>query len=153
MSLIKSRRAKTLLLALLVFIVGLGIYLYSEYNRKAKDIASASPDFTITSEKIVEEFTKNDSLANKKYLDKIISINGNLNAIEKDENGFNTIVIADSVSSISVRCSMDSIYNSQANNLKIGTIINIKGICTGYKKDETGILGSDIILNRSCLHK
>jgi hypothetical protein len=152
MSILKRKSTQYILLALLI-IAGIGgIYGYKEYNRTAKDIALVAPAFTTSSNVIVDEFTKNDSIANVKYLGKTIAINGLLKTIDKDENGFFTIVMGDTTSSTSVRCSMDSIHNNEASSLKAGTQINVKGICTGYNKDEMG-LGADIILNHSCINK
>jgi tRNA_anti-like len=152
MSILKRKSTKYILLTLIVIAVAGGIYGYKEYNRTAKDIALVSPSFTISSNTIVDDFTKNDSIANAKYLGKTIAINGLLKTIDKDENGFFTIVMGDTTSSTSVRCSMDSAHNNEASALKEGSQISVKGICTGYNKDEMG-LGADIILNHSCINK
>ncbi len=148
----KRKSTKYFLLALLVIGGAIGIYGYKEYNRTAKDIETITPSFIISSEALINDFTNNDSIANAKYLGKTVAVNGKLKAIDKDENGFFTIVLGDTTSSTSVRCSMDSAHNNEAINLKEGTPINVKGICTGYNKDEMG-LGSDIILNHSCINK
>jgi hypothetical protein len=149
---LKRKSTKSILLALLIIGVAIGIYGYKEYNRTAKDIALVTPAFTISSNAIVNDYTTNDSLANAKYLGKTIALNGMLKTIDKDENGFYTVVIGDTTTTTSVRCSMDSTHNNEATNLKEGTQINVKGICTGYNKDEMG-LGADIILNHSCINK
>lgn len=148
----KSKSTKYILLAL--FLIGgvIGIYGYKEYYRTAKDIAKIKPSFILTSNTIINDYSNNDSLANEKYLGKTIAVNGTLKTIDKDENGFFTLVMGDTTSSTSVRCSMDSAHNIEATNLKEGTQINVKGICTGYNKDEMG-LGADIILNHSCINK
>ncbi len=152
MSETKSRNIKYILIGLLVLAIGAGFYGYKEYNRTAKDIATITPAFTTSSDAIIEEFTKSDSTANAKYLGKTLALNGNLKAIDKDENGFYTLVLGDTTSSTAVRCSMDSAHNSEATTLKEGTKINVKGICTGFNQDELG-LGADIILNHSCINK
>jgi tRNA_anti-like len=152
MSFLKRKTTKYILLVLLVLIAIAGVYAYKEYNRTAKDIATITPAFTLSSEAIVNDFTKNDSTANAKYLGKAIALSGTLKFIDKDENGFYTVVMGDTASTTSVRCSMDSIHNNEASALKKGTQINVKGICTGFNKDEMG-LGADIILNHSCIYK
>jgi tRNA_anti-like len=152
MNFLKRKSTRYILLAIIVIGVGGGIYGYKEYNRTAKDIALVTPSFTLNSNVIIDEFTKNDSIANAKYLGKTIAINGLLKSMDKDENGYFTVVMGDSTTSTSVRCSMDSTHNNEATNLKEGAIVNIKGICTGYNKDEMG-LGADIILNHSCINK
>ncbi len=148
----KRKNVKYILLALALIIAGAAFYGYKEYNRTNKDIAIITPSFKTTSTELINEFTKNDTVANTKYLDKTIALNGNIKSIDKDENGFFTIVIGDTSSTTSVRCSMDSVHNMEASTLKEGTLVNVKGICTGFIKDELGI-GADIILNRSCINK
>jgi tRNA_anti-like len=152
MNILKRKSTQYILLTFLVIAVAGIIYGYKEFNRTAKDIALVIPSFTISSNTIIDDFTKNDSIANVKYLGKTIDIKGLLKTIDKDENGFFTIVMGDTTSSTSVRCSMDSAHNNEASALKEGSQINVKGICTGYNKDEMG-LGADIILNHSCIIK
>jgi hypothetical protein len=41
---------------------------------------------------------------------------------------------------------MDSVHNNEAAILQKGTHATMKGICTGFNKDE--LLGSDVILIR-----
>jgi hypothetical protein len=149
---LKNNKVKYFLLAIVVMIIAIAFYAYKEYNRTAKDIATTTPAFTVTSAAIINEFTKTDSIANAKYLGKTLAINGNLKTVEKDESGNYTIVLGDTINTTSVRCSMDSAHNNEASALKEGATVNIKGVLTGFNKDEMG-LGADIILNRSCVTK
>jgi tRNA_anti-like len=156
MAFLNSRSKKIILFAIIAAVVGVGVYAYEEYNRTAKDIATIAPAFSVTSSAMIEEFTKNDSIANAKYLGKTIAVNGSLKNIDKDENGFYTLVLGDSTNSTSVRCSMDSAHNKEAiefGDAFKGVKINIKGICTGFSKDDTGLIGSDIMLNHGCINK
>lgn len=139
-------------MAILIIAVAAGIYGYKEFNRTQKDIATIKPSYIVSSNNMMDEFTKNDSIATVKYLGKPIAINGFLKSVDKDENGFFTLVLGDTTSSTSVRCSMDSVHNSEALAVKEGTVIKVQGICTGFNKDEMG-LGADIIFNHSCIIK
>jgi hypothetical protein len=47
---------------------------------------------------------------------------------------------------------MDSAHQQDATLLAIGSSAMMRGVCTGYNKDEMG-LGSDIILNRCVVVK
>ncbi|MEQ1554754.1 MAG: hypothetical protein ABL929_11275 [Ferruginibacter sp.] len=152
MNFLKRKSTKYILLALLVIGASSAIYAYKEYNRTAKDIASITPDFSISSNAIITEFVNNDTASVKKYTDKALEIKGIIKTIDKDENGAFTLVFSDTTNNTSVRCSMDSVHNSEASILKEGVAIQVKGICTGFNKDELG-LGSDIILNHTCISK
>ena len=142
-----ARKRKVILVLLLLAVAGVGWYAYKEYSRTNRDLASASPDFKVEAGSLVKEFEINDSTANKKYLGKIIEIEGPVNEISKDESGYYTLVLGDTATLSSVRCSMDTVHSADAASLKAGSSVILRGACTGFNKDEMG-LGSDLILNR-----
>lgn len=141
-------RKKSLLIVILVVVAAGAIYGYKEFSRTNTNIASESSSYAITATKLIEEFTANDSLANRKYVGEIISVNGIVKDINKDERGYYTVTLGDTAGTSSVTCSIDSVYSGNAASVKPGGEVKIKGNCTGYNKDE--LLGLDIILNR-CL--
>ncbi|MBD0377834.1 MAG: hypothetical protein ICV51_19680, partial [Flavisolibacter sp.] len=52
----------------------------------------------------------------------------------------------------SVRCSMDTAFVTKLSTITAGSTITVKGACTGFNADETGLgLGSDVVLNRCVL--
>jgi tRNA_anti-like len=124
-------------------------YVYKEYNRKPEDTALLNPDYSLQARLLIKEFETNDSTAGKKYLDKIIQVDGLVKDIIIDEAGFNSVILGDTASMSSVRCSMDRLHNKEANRLKKGSHAVIKGICAGFNADE--LLGSDVILVRCVL--
>ncbi len=152
MNFFKRKAVRYGLLAILILGAGAAYYGYKEFNRKAKDIATLKPDYTIQAAALVDEFSKNDSLSTKKYLDKVVAITGNLKSLDKDDKGFFTVVLGDNNSNSSIRCSMDSAHNAEAATLSSGTTIQVKAICTGYNADDLG-LGADIMFNHSCIIK
>jgi hypothetical protein len=62
--------------------------------------------------------------------------------------GAGTIVLGDTTDMSGVRCVLDSSANSMTASLQQGAVITVKGAITGFNKDETGLLGSDVQLNR-----
>jgi hypothetical protein len=141
---------KILVFVLAVAVLG-GVYAYKEFNRKPVDTASANPDFATTALTVLAEFQVNDSIAGKKYTDKLLQIDGVVKEITKDEKGFYTIALGDSSSMSSVRCSMDSTFASNVTSIEKGKSVSIKGVCSGYNADE--MLGSDLILVRCAINK
>jgi tRNA_anti-like len=129
-----------------------GTYAYKEWNRKPKDSANTKADVSINCKVLIDEFVKDEKIANAKYLDKLIALNGIAKSIDKDENGFYTLVLGDTATSSSIRCTMDSLHNDDAAIIKEGATIKIKGFCTGYIPDDMG-LGADVILNRTSIVK
>jgi hypothetical protein len=135
--------------ALLVVIAGVAFYIYKEYNRRVSDTATLKPDFSLAATDLVKEFESNDSLAGRKYMDKVLLVNGSVKKLEKDEAGFFTVILGDSTSTSSVRCSVDSLHTEEMQSLRQWQSIQLKGVCTGFNRDE--LLGSDVILVRSVL--
>ena len=141
-------RKKNILIAILLVILASAIYIYKEFNRTSTNVANESSAYTVTANELIQEFTRNNSLATQKYVGKIISVNGFVKDMSKDERGFYSISLGDTAGMSSIRCSIDSIYSGTALSVRPGMNVNIKGNCTGYNEDE--LLGLDILLNR-CL--
>ncbi len=141
-------RRKKIMWALLLLVVGVGIwYGYRQYSRTNQDIARVRADVKLSAVDLVKEFEINDSSANKKYLGKIIETDGIIKEVRKDEAGYYTVVLGDTTKLSSVRCSMDTAYHEDAANLVLFSSAIVRGVCTGFNRDEMG-LGSDVILNR-----
>jgi hypothetical protein len=144
-----NKKKKNLLLLLLVFVClagGGAYYAYKEFNRKAADLSNATAAYQVTATELINAFTANETESNSKYLSQTIEISGTLKKTDQDEKGNNILVLGDSASMSSVRCSLDSLH-SLREPLKPGSQIKIKGICTGFMADDLGI-GSDVILTR-----
>ncbi|HEX4875213.1 MAG TPA: hypothetical protein VFV31_00980 [Chitinophagaceae bacterium] len=135
------------LLSLLVIAAAAAIYIYKEFNRKHKDTAKIKADYSLTAAGLLAEFAANEKQAGEKYMDKVLSVEGAIKEILKDEKGFYTVSLGDTASLSSVRCSIDSTHTGEVTHLQKGTNISVKGICTGYNADE--LLGSDVVLIRS----
>ena len=146
-------RKKKITWLLILLTIGFGTWQgFKEYYRTNEDLSNVKADIKIDAAGFLHDYEINDSLANKKYSGKIIETNGAVKEIKKDEAGYYTVVLGETASMSSVRCSMDSVHQQDATQLAIGSSAMMRGICTGYNKDEMG-LGSDIILNRCVVVK
>ncbi|SDM71894.1 tRNA_anti-like [Daejeonella rubra] len=143
-------------IVLIVFVLAVAIagyfYVTSEINRKSPSMANSPEDFVSNTTDLLDEYQTNPAEADKKYLGKIILLSGNIKSLETSEKGFHTIVLGDSSSMSSVRCSMDNSIALDVGVLPIGTAIVLRGECTGFNPDDLG-LGADVVLNRGVLIK
>ena len=96
-----------------------GIYWYV-MNAGGRNIETEKADFNVTTRAFSKEFTSNDAIATKKYLNKAIAISGTITDINVKEN----LVVLDETSI----CQFLKIDN----NLQKGTKITIKGRFTGF---------------------
>ncbi len=144
---------KILVVIVVVVIAGAAIYGWNEYNRKNEDLSDAKPKYSVHATQLIGEFNQNDSAANARYLGQVVAVSGIVKGVEKDEEGKYTIVLGDTTDMSSVRCALDSTHATDATGLNRGQSVQVKGSFTGFKKDDTGLLGSDVELNRGVVVK
>lgn len=144
---------KIIIVVVLVAAAGAGLYAWKEFNRKNKDLSGEKAAHTVQATALIGEFAANDSIANAKYQGKIVAVEGMVKQVDKDDEGFYTVVLGDTTDMSAVRCAMDSTHIKDATSLKRGESVKVKGALTGYKKDDTGLLGSDVELNRCVIEK
>ena len=145
------RTKKIFLFSIFGFALAAGIYGYKEYHRKPMNLAYVKANVEMTTSTLIDAFETNEQEANAKYLDKIIAVQGRVKAVEKNDNGFYTVILGEESNMSSVRCSMDSLQNEKVTRIAPGSLVTFKGACTGFNADE--LLGSDVILNRCVLEK
>ena len=71
----KSWKKKLLVSGLILLLALGGIYWYVA-TEKFSDTKKVKADYTVNASEFIREFLPNDSAANKKYREKIITING-----------------------------------------------------------------------------
>lgn len=107
---------------------------YKMYNKPHVDVAEASADITISANKILEAFSTDETTANKKYLDKIVAVKGEIAEMKTEkEKGIITLKTNDDFGSI--LCHLSEASTKKMSALKEGQTITVKGICTGYLMD------------------
>lgn len=136
---------RLIVLSLLIVMAG-GWYVLKEYNRTHRDTSRLQPDFSVIASDFIKEFTDNERSSNKKYMDKVVEVNGIVKEIGHDEKGIFSLAMGDTSELSSVRCSLDSLHSKEVAGIKRGAVVSMKGICTGFNADE--LLGSDVILVR-----
>jgi hypothetical protein len=136
---------KTIIGGIVVVIALAAGYGWYQYNRPVQGLTDVHADFSVNATDLIKEFVSSEDSANKKYLNKILSVKGMLKNVEAAQN---TVVLGDTSDMSGVRCVLDSAAISNIGSLQKGAPITIKGAITGFNKDETGLLGSDVQLNR-----
>lgn len=144
---------RTLLVVALVAAAGAAIYGWGEYTRTNEDLSGVKEKYTVEATQLITEFNQNDSAANARYLGHVVAVNGMVKSLEKDNEGKYTLVLGDTTDMSSVRCALDSTHAADATGLQRGESVKVKGAFTGFKKDDTGLLGSDVELNRAVVIK
>ena len=90
---------------------------------------------------LLDDFIASEINANKKYIGKIIEVQGIISRIEKDKKGSSVIMLKTNDKIKSILCTMEN----EPKGLAAGQQVKIKGICNGYLLD--------VVLNRCNLVK
>ncbi len=103
------------------------------YNKPVSSTKSKHADLIIRSEDLFNEFSNDENTANKKYLDKIISISGEVTTIA-NEDGLSIVTLKTNSDMFGVICKIES-NDDKVKTLKAGDNIKVKGSCTGMLMD------------------
>ena len=130
------------LLAVAFVAAGYGFYLF---NKKPADVRVLHAEYELAAATLVAEFNKDEPAANKKYLDKVLAVKGNVVDVKTDATGLATVFLDSGDPLAAVTCSF---YNEEAGavkNLPKGKEVTIKGMCTGKLMD--------VVLNKCSINK
>ncbi len=92
--------------------------------------ANLKPDYTLQSDVLISEFLTGDSAANKKYMDKIILVDGKASSVNILPDSTAVIQFADSTGSYAV-FSLEKTEYETVKNIKPGDAVAVKGVCSG----------------------
>lgn len=128
---------KALLISLIVLLIAAfsAMYIYTRvYNKPHIDVYEADADYNVSALELIEEFEMDEQQANRRYLDKIVQVNGIIRNIET-VNGLSVITLGYDGALAGVICNMDPVENKDVLGLKVGQPLEAKGVCTGYLLD------------------
>lgn len=142
---------RIILLLILIVLLAAGWYAYKAYTGKVPSLTEVKSEEKIDAISLIAAFESDSASANKKYLGKVIEVSGVVKTTDIESA---TIALGNVNSTSSVRCSIDSAFVKTIETLNPGSSVTIKGACTGFLPDETGLgLGSDVVLNRCVIEK
>ncbi|MFZ1677239.1 MAG: hypothetical protein WAT91_08200 [Saprospiraceae bacterium] len=134
---------KKILITLIVLAVigaSYGYYIYVQPVEKSMENTKA--DIVITADQLIKDYEANESEADKKYLGKVLEVNGKVTEVTTEE-GKKKIILETSNPISAVIFDFDESINT--GNIKTGDNVRLKGRCTGYL--------SDVILVQSSIIK
>jgi hypothetical protein len=108
-------------------------------------------DYTLSSGELIKEFMTNDSAANKKYREKIVSVNGAASEVEAKSDSTVNIKFVDSTGSYIIFPFEKDQYE-KVKNIKAGDAVSLKGSCSGSVYSDI-LSTTQISFKRSILNK
>ncbi|MEO6549102.1 MAG: hypothetical protein ABIN94_13945 [Ferruginibacter sp.] len=130
----------------LLSIVSAGIIWYI-FTEKFSDTTEVRETVTINALDLIHEFEKNDSLANKKYTEKIIVVNGVVSEVEPADSTVN-LKIADTATGSYIIFAFQQQHQAEAKSIRKGDKVSIKGSCSGGAYSQ--ILETEFITFKRC---
>lgn len=118
-----------------VFIIFGGFLLYNYIYKEHRNIADETESFVVTVVGLKEDYSKNDSLANVKYLDKTIVIYGKITSIDLS----NKMLMIDT--SLAAVIKDNNVELKQNDSIKLkGRFIGYDDLLEEFKMDECSII-------------
>lgn len=145
----KSKRpwVKKLLLAVVVLaLLGASVVWYI-FTEKHVDTTASKADYTVAALDLIREFETSDSLANRKYTEKILIVNGMVSEVEAADSTMNIKMVNDSTGSYIIFAFQQQ-HLDEAKQLKKGDAVSIKGSCSGGA--YSSILETEYITFKRC---
>lgn len=137
---------KIIPLGVFLLLVMAGIIWYV-FAQKFEDTSVTKPDFTVNGLELLKEFRNADKAANKKYAEKIVSVNGRVSEIESVDSVLN-VKISDTATGDYLIFAFQRQDLPEVKKLKEGDSISIKGSCSGGTYSE--ILETEYVSFKRC---
>lgn len=135
------------MIALFVLVLAAGAVLWYLFNEKFADTDELKADYTVNAIDFIKEFRTDIQLANKKYTEKIVIVNGVVSEVETADTTAN-IKIADSATGAYIIFAFQQQHLAEARQMKTGDNVSIKGSCSGGSYSE--ILETESINFKRC---
>ena len=125
------RNWKKKLLLLIIIFIGIGAFaVWYIFNEKFTDTQKRDATYIVDANTFLKEFQQSDSLANLKYKEKIVTVNGTVSEIETMDTVVN-IKMIDTATDAYVIFAFQQEQISKVKLVKEGEKISIKGSCSG----------------------
>ncbi len=138
---------RVLIIGSILAVIALGVIWYI-FTEKFTDTNERNADYRVNATEFIHEFEKNDSLANAKYAEKIIIVNGIISDVEAADTTLNLKMVEPSNSSYII-FSFQQKNLADARKVKKGDSVSIKGSCSGGIYSE--ILETESITFKRCV--
>jgi uncharacterized protein (UPF0333 family) len=120
---------RLLIIGVILLIIG-GTAIWYIFTQKFEDTTKQDAAYTVNAMDFIKEFQVSDSLANKKYAEKIITVRGRVSETEAADSTIN-IKMIDTLTDAYIIFAFQQQHLNEAEQLKEGDSVSIKGSCSG----------------------
>lgn len=143
-----NKKYKKWIIILFVLLLSAGAVIWYLFSLKHEDTAVVKADYTVEAISFINEFRKDMTGANKKYSEKIITVNGSVSAIDIVDTIAN-IKMIDTANGAYIIFGFQKQHLNEARLLKEGDVVSIKGSCSNGA--FSNILETEYITFKRCV--
>jgi hypothetical protein len=103
------------------------------YNKPGESFVTGDPVYSVSASELFVEFEADAAAADKKYLNRIIAVTGQIADIRAVDSVGVNVTLSTGTSIFGVSCRISD--PREANGLRNGQLIRVKGLCTGVLMD------------------
>ncbi len=125
----RKKLFKRIFITCLVLVLGGAGVVWFLFTKTFQDTANVKADYIVNALAFLQEYKANDTLANKKYAEKIISVNGRVSSVEHADTTLN-VKMEDSTGAYIIFAFQQKDL-AAIKKIKEGDAVSIKGSCNG----------------------
>ena len=110
----------------------IGLYMF---NKKAPDLSKVKPDYVLSFSELTDEFSMDEGAATAKYVDKVLEVRGPVLSTGAGTDSTFSVTLGEAGQMIGVICTFRQTGGSKPPDIKEGTEITVRGVCSGMLMD------------------
>ncbi len=132
---------KIVLILIGIGMISGGIVAYKIFTKPHRDV-TAEKAVTLTAQGLYDAFRTNEANANQLYLDKAIELSGEVLEVSANQDGKTVVNFKTNDPLFVINCT----FKTNPGELKTGSNITFKGICTGYIPDANVVINEGVLI-------
>lgn len=121
---------KILLLLTTTFVAGI-VFYYFYINNPDREVRKEEASFQLTARELHGAFEENEERAKEKYVNKNITVTGQVGEILRDKQGKDVLILKNEDDLFGVKCNIASEDSVRSSKVEEGNIVTLECICKG----------------------
>lgn len=127
---LRMKRLVLILLLLLGIALTVGYYLYNKAPASTQQMPAVA---SLRAEELFSRYETDENTANAEFLDKVIVVQGTIQAVNQDTSGV-SLTLQSNSGMFGVMCVLED-KEADLNTYSVNQQIRLKGVCSGYLMD------------------
>jgi|TARA_B110000902_G_scaffold44957_1_gene50438 hypothetical protein len=144
---------RPLILVLSLLVLGVIFFVYTSFNKKHTDVATADVLQELSARELFASFDASEEEATQKYAEQVITVSGLLLHRDLSNDQEPQIILEGNGDDGFIRCGFKEEYLQNAMDLTDGDEVKVKGLCKGFNDagDLDLLADRDVVLSNCIL--